>query len=171
MYLCAQLWQQVEGGAVSSLTRIQAVAALIPSIDYGLSLNEKKKAGGERNNQQLSANPASPSSYHLPSSSSSISNTQLCHLTPLLMPSLSENPSISVALLSYQWYPNLRSLQAHPLFQTRNPHFQLCPWTVSQDCHHKAQQMDGLTEMHCLPALEARSLRSRCQQGWVLPSL
>ena len=25
--------------------------------------------------------------------------------------------------------------------------------------------------MHCLPALEARSLRSRCQQGWVLPSL
>ena len=107
MYLCAQLWQQVEGGAVSSLTRIQAVAPLISSIDYGLSRKEKK---GGRSNQQLSVNLASPSSYHLSSSSSSsIGDIYLCLLTLLPTPSLSENPSVSVALLSQQRYPNLRS--------------------------------------------------------------
>lgn len=52
MYLCAQLWQQVEGGAVSSLTVSRQLLHWYHQ-DYGLSLNEKKKkkAGGERNNQ------------------------------------------------------------------------------------------------------------------------
>lgn len=43
---------------------------------------------------------------------------------------------------------------------------------VSYGCHHKAPQTGWLktTELHCLTALEAKSLKSRCQQNHALSS-
>ena len=40
---------------------------------------------------------------------------------------------------------------------------------VSLSCHNT--RLGNLTELHCLPVLDAESLRSRCQQGWFLGEL
>ena len=47
----------------------------------------------------------------------------------------------------------------------------ISPLLNAKICHNKVPQTEWLKEIYFLTVLEARSPRSRCWQGWFLPSL